>query len=549
MSRSELNCLVRQDLLFYEETKLTMSELFLDLIDEYCRVFTQSPEFQYILVPLSCHAEFILYLENPEEKTIYKDPYHHHYIDPHMKPSFYRFCQVHQVLPMCQKILDYPSARRLPVSLVIEEAKRQLIPSRYYPLMIECIEPSGLSFLLPMTTQERSLSVATHMLRYSQRFPLFIGNTFITNWLVQQGCAMDMLDKMWNNGFPLKFPVRIETLQQKLCPIHQEIVGWCFDKCRNHYPFETGVDHIIMNPSYQDPVHFPLISFSIQHGYRPSKTAFSILLKKTNMSAKDLVFKDYVIQQLKMGHFDVDVWSETTWQSDQDDVIQLIMTFCNQETLSYVVIHLCMNTMDILRADMDYWVLKLWDGFSPYMKFVHLIRFYKQGQIRSVDTRILNYLKKNTTKTMTPVPLPPFYQRHPETIIFRDNHHNKVEIPVYFSFLRSGLLLKVSTATGFKPPSNPDKNIIQLDFGLPNIFHDQKKVMNDWVMFSYFQTIPHHCSTEDVIELYHLSQYLIDDDCEKKSEQWLDHEYMTHYETHMKHDKKHECLLCSFWHR
>lgn len=550
MSRREMNTLISQDLSFYNQTKPDFSELFLNFIEEYSRIFTQSPEFQYILVPLPCHDEFQKFLENPDEKSIYDDHHHYHYIDPQMKPVFYRFCQVHQILSMCRKIQAYPSTRRLPTSLMIEEARRQQIPERYYHLLIECVEPSGLPFLLPMTTCHRSISIARLMLKFSQRFPLFIGNTFITNWLVQQGCDRNILDQMWNNGFPLKFPLQIETPQQQLCPIDEKIVEWCFQKCSNHYPFCTTVDHIIMNPSYKDTLHFPLISYSIQHGFIPSKTAFSVLLKKTNVATKDLVFKDYVIQQLKMRLFDVDIWAETAWQTNQDEMIQWMLTFCEQEVMSYVAIHLCMNTMDILHVDMDYWVLKLWEKFSRYMKFVHLVRFYKDKQIQTIDPRILQYLKQETTSMSDPISYPPFYERHPQVLVFTDNHGTKVEIPVYFSFLRSGLLLKISTGTGFKPPSNPDKNVIQLDLGLPNIFMNQKKVMNEWIMFSYFRHIPYHCSIEDVIELYHLSQYLVDEECEKQSEEWLDRQYMVQYETHMKHDKKHEeCLLCSFWYR
>lgn len=551
MSRRELNCLIHQDLLFYHQTKPQLSGLFLNFIEEYSRVFTQSPEFQYILVPLSCHEEFQKYLENPKEKTIYEDPHHYHYIDPQMKPAFYRFCQVHDILSMCRKIQAYPPTRRLPTSLMIEEARRQQIPERYYQLLIECVEPSGLPFLLPVSTGKKAISIAHLMLKFSQRFPLFIGNAFITNWLVQQGCGRGVLDQMWNNGFPLQFPLRIETPQQKLCPIDEKIVEWCFQKSGTEYPFSTSVDHIIMNPSYQDALHFPLVSYSIRYGFTPSKTAFSVLLKKTNVASKDLVFKDYVIQQLKMRNFDADIWAETAWHTNQDEMIEWMLTFCDQEVMSYVVIHLCMNTMDILHADMDYWVLKLWQNFSRYMKFVHLVRFYRDQQVRMVDPRILKHLRQDphSTTTTSPVSYPPFYERHPQMLVFTDNHGAQVEIPVYFSFLRSGLLLKISTATGFKPPSNPDKNVVQLDLGLPNIFHNQKKVMNDWIMFSYFHHIPHHCSTEDVIELYHLSQYLVDEECEKQSERWLDRQYMTHYETHMKHDKKQECLLCSFWHR
>jgi hypothetical protein len=452
---------------------------------------------------------------------------------------------------MCHNIQAYPSTRRLPTSLMIEEAQRNQIPERYYRLLIDCIEPSGLPFLLPMTTGQKSISIAQLMLKFSQRFPLFIGHTFITNWLVQQGCDLVMLEQMWNNGFPLKFPLRIETPQQKLCPIDEKIVAWCFQKCQNHYPFTTSLDHIIMNSSYQDDLHFPFVSYSIRHEFPPSKTAFSVLLKKTNVATKDLVFKDYVIQQLKMKNFYVDIWADTAWHTNQDELIGWMMTFCDQEIMSFVVIHLCMNTMDTLHADMDYWVLKLWGSFSRYMKFVHLVRFYRGQQVHMVDPRILNHLRQPSlaTATASPVLYPPFYERHPQTIVFTDNHGIKIEIPVYLSFLRSGLLHKISAATGFKPPSNPDKNVVQLELGLPDIFINQKQVMHDWVMFSYFYHIPHHCSTEDVIELYHLSQYLVDEECEKQSEKWLDRKYMTEYETHMKHDKKQECLLCSFWHR
>ena len=550
MSRRELNELISRDLLFYDETKPQMSGLFLNFIEEYCRIFTQSSEFQYILVPLACHEDFKNYMKNPTEKTIYEDRFHAHYIDPLMKTVFYRFCEIHQILSMCRKIQGYPSTRRLPVSLMIEEAKCQQLSSHYYELLIECIEPSGLSFLLPLTTGERSLLIAKWMLKYSQRFPLFIGNCFITNWLVQQGCDLDMLNKMWDIGFPLTFRVSIEDSHRKLYPIHEKIVEWCFQKCQNDYPFDTSIDHIIMNPSYQDTIHFPLVYYSIRNGYTPSKTAFSILLKKTNLSLKDLFFTDYVIQQLKGCHFDVDLWSDTAWQTNQDEVLQVMMTFGSQEMISYVVIHLCMNTMDIIHADMDYWVLRLWEPFSRYMKFVHLVRFFQEGQIKTIDNRILQYLKEEPYLHDKPsIMYPPFYEKHPQTLVFRDNHDHVVEIPVYFSFLRSGLLLKIYGSSGFKPPSNPDKNVIQLDFGLPNIFQNQKKVMQDWIMFSYFQQIPHHCSMEDVIELYHLSQYLVDEECEKQSEKWLDRQYMIHYQTHMKHDKKQECLLCSFWNR
>jgi hypothetical protein len=438
----------------------------------------------------------------------------------------------------------------LPVSLIIDEIKGNIAPRRYFPLLIQSVEPSGLSFLLPMTKHHDSISIAHLLLRYSQRFPLYIGKSFITNWLVLQGCPMEMLDAMWNNGFPMNFPLQIEEDNQRLCSIDEKIVEWCFNKCGDTYPFDTCVDLIIMNNSYNDERHFPLVHHSIRNGYIPSLTAFSTLLKKTNLSSKDLYFKDFATQKLKTDYFDVVIWAETAWQANQDEIIEIILTFCKQPVLTHLVIHLCMNMMDIIHADMDYWVLRLWGSFSRYMNFSHLVRFYKDGKIVNVDKRILEYIKKPAYQNSTPPVHPPFYEKHPQTIVFRDKLGNNVELPVYFSFLRSGLLSRIATPpTGFMPSSHPDKNTIKLDLGLPNIFNDQKKVMSDWIMYSYIREISYYSSIEEIIDLYHLSQYLLDEECEKKSEKWLDQQYMLHYQTHMKHDKKQECLLCSFWNR
>jgi len=205
-----------------------------------------------------------------------------------------------------------------------------------------------------------------------------------------------------------------------------------------------------------------------------------------------------------------------------------------------------MNMMDVIYADMDYWVLKFQHSYPRYLQFVHLVKFCKRREktIRNVDQRILNHLK--TPASPQPIyDYPPFYQKHEQLVVFHNENNEKVEIPVYFSFLNSGLLSRISTPNGFRP--NPNKDIIELDLGLPNLFRDQKKTMCDWVMCSYLRQVPPYCSIEDVVELYYLSQYLIDDMCEKRSRQWLENKYIQDFEIHMKHDKKQECLLCSFW--
>lgn len=550
--RQELNEWISQNFFFYNQTKLKFSIGFLEFLYEYASSFTQETDFQYIIVPNDCHDEFKSYLKNPNEQSVYNDARHHHYIDPHITPYLYKFCQIHQIIGMCQKIQNHPIHRLLPTSFVIEEFKKQCIPPDIFSILLECLEPSGLVFLLPSTHTQNAVRIAHLLLQNSQKFPLYINNVFITNWLVQQGCPLSMVKTMWDKGFPIKFPFKIEDHSQKLCSVSGEIVQFILEKS-NQYPFNLTIDQIINCSSYKDQDHFPIVYYCLKKGYSPSNTGFSILLKKTDLNDKDFYFLDYATQKLKNDEFDIDIWADIGWQENQDIFIQLIMTFCKQETQTYLLIHLCMNMMDILYIDMDYWVLWFFkSSFSRYLQFVHLVRFCKRGsnEVLYVDPRILEYIRQPTLKSNPQTILyPPLYEKQPQTIIFYDQDFNKVEIPVYFSFLRSGLLSRLVHPNGFKPSSNPDNNIIELMLGLPNIFRDQKKIMCDWVLVSYLKTIPTYFSIEDTIELYNLSQYLIDEECEKTCKQHLERHFMEEFEVHMKqhHNKKQECLLCSFW--
>jgi len=548
MTRQELNNLISKNIVFYNEVKNRMSGLFLSFVNEYCRILTQKYDFQYILVPNNCHDEFQLYLEK-KEKFIYQDPQHYHYIDPSINKPFFQFCQIHSILDMCYKIQSYPQHKPIPINLVIEEVKSQCIPTEMFHLLLDSFEPSCLPFVLPMTQKKDAIHTAKLLLKNSQKFPLYIDHVFITNWLVQQGCSLEMLNTMWNNGFPPKFPIRLEDNQQQLYSIDEKIIGLFFTKCTTQYPFHLPIDNVIMNSSYKEDVHFPIVYHSIKNGHSPSIAGFSVLLKKTDLTDKDLYFTDYVIQKLKNDEFDIDIWSEFGWQENQDRIIELIMTFCKQETQTFMVIHLCMNMMDIIYADMEYWVLKFQDLFPRYLQFIHLVKFCKRNEttIRNIDQRIINHLKPKDSMESPPINYPPFYERHEKMIIFHDQNDEKIEIPVYFSFLSSGLLSRISTPNGFRPSLNPNKEIIELDFGLPNLFRDQKKIMCDWIMYSYLKIVPPHCSIEDVVEMYYLSQYLIDNVCERKTKQWLEDKYIRDFEIHTKHDKKQECLLCSFW--
>lgn len=545
----ELDKAIREDVSFYHQTQKTFSPSFLCFIQEYSHIFIQTTEFHYLLVPIHLVFEFRTHLTNTSCQPIYEDLEHHHYVDPLMKPDFYRFCKIHQVISLFQKIQNID-----PSTLSIDAYKEELrhFTPPIFRLWVECVEPSELTQILPLTTGNEAVYTAQLMIQNAQKFPLYIGATSITNWLVQQGCPFSTLERM---KYPLRFPIHVHGPDMTLYKIEKDIIEWCFKRHDYYYPFDMSIDQIIMTPSYRDKDHFQYVYSSIRYGHYPTKTGFSVLLKKTDLRGKDLFFLDYIIQQLKNSQLDIETWTETGWQENQDKTIELVFEFGSHEILVFLVLYLCMNMIDVLYVDMDYWVLRLYDRFSYYMKFIHLVRFKtdRHETVRNIDKRIVEYIQNSSTD-LVPTPTlsahcPPFYQHHPQKLVvfFTETETEKIEIPVYLDYLNSGLINRILNPRGFKP-TNKDRNIVELH--IPDIFRDQEKIMYDWITYSYLQQIPSHCSVEDVLELFHLSQYLQDDPCEKKTEKWLDHRYMTEFETHLSRDHLYgECQLCDFWYR
>lgn len=544
--RQELDALIGQHLTHYKTLREQMTDLFFSFVEEYSAVFSQTDEMQYILVSCPLQRQFERFFKESKD-PVYQDDSHCHYVDPPLNNDLIRFCQTHLLHCMFETIQSYSSYVYLPAHILTYELQKQYIPMTLLHKIVECVEPQTLPLLLPLTHKENAIHIAQLMLSHPRiKFPFFVNNVFITNWLIQQECSFEMLENMWNHGYAVRFPVCFPD--QKLYRMDSNIIQWCFQKCGNHYPFDLHCDQMIMHPSYRDVEHFPLIFYSIRNGYFPSTTAFSVLLKKTNLKEKDPLFLDYVIQKLKKDEFDMDMWCDFAWQEEQDKTIELIMSFCTDATKTYLVIHLCMNVIDTLYANMDYWVLKFQASFSRYMKQIHLIRFMDHGKIRHVDPRIVEYVNHpQEVPSMLDISYPPMYERHPQTLYFYDQNANKIELPIYLSYLHSGLLSRIVDPQGFKRMEQ-EKDTIFLSMGLPEFFENPKKIMQRWLMVSYLQIIPLSCSIEEVIELFHLSQYLMDEECETRAINWLDKKYIQEFEQHSQHEQM-NCCLCRFWRR
>lgn len=535
---------IRQELLFYEQQERSMTPPFLSFVDEYCRVFIHAHDFQYIMVPSPLHIEFLSFTKKLVQ-PIYQDEQHFHYIDPPMRKSFLRFCSIHSILTFYQHV-HTSSQSFLPPSLVLEALND--IPTQVFPMVLECMDLPGLAFLLPHTQKERTVSVLRLLWRTKPaiQLPLLVENVFISNWLIQQECPFVLLEPILEK-YPVRFPVRVHYPDQILCPMEERLVEWCFRHCGTSYPFDTQPDLIVMNPHYEDATHFPMVSHSLRHGHGLSYTGFSVLMKKTDLRGKDLFFTDYCTQRLKQGDFDIHTWAEMSWYEDQNELVHMIMEFCDRETQLQTVIHLCMNMLDVVLVNMDYWVLRFKDFFPHYMKFIHMIRFKKNGELRAIDGRILDSVQGTRKILEKPTQYPPLYQSHPETIVFYNQHFEKIELPCYADYLSSDVIARIRDPCGFKPPLQND--VIELTTGLPDIFKDQKKVMQAWIMCSYLRQIPPDECTENVVELFHLSQYLMDTKTESIAREWLEEEYLRNFETHMdecRHEKS-TCVLCLFW--
>lgn len=535
--RQKLDKMISDDLLLYNQMKQEMSSAFLDFIQENCSIFIQSTDFKYIIIPQYLQQEFNPHVAQ-ETQPIYKDDKYNHYIDPIMKDPFLYFCKIHNALSLYETIKSHP------LLIPPETIMGKTIPPHLFKLVMNCVDPYQIHQLLPTTTRHDAVYITQIILKHFKKFPiLFIHNISISNWLVQQGCSLFMLEQL---KIPLTFPIQILLPNMTLSIIDKDIVEWCF-KETTRYPFDMPVDNIIMNPFYKDCDHFHYVYYSMRHGHFPSNTGFSILLKKTNLHNKDQFFMDHVIQRLKTDHFDIELWTEVGWQENQDNVIELVMDYCNYDIQKIMVIHLFMNMMDIIYADLDYWVLKLINKFSLFMKFIHLVRFKtdKCENIRHVDKRIVDHVHNPTITQPKSRTYPPFYKYHPQKIVFYTPLYEKKVIPVYLDYIKSGLIQRILNPNGFKQ-TNKDKNTIELH--IPDIFRNQEKILWDWVMYSYLQQIPPQCSVEDVVELYHLSQYLMDDQCEKQTLEWMDNQYMKEFEDHHLHVQE-ECLTCLFWNR
>lgn len=534
---TSLHPYIHQELLFYEQQYV--SPEFLNFVEEYSRIFTKTHDFQYIMVPVAIHHEFLQHVKKKSE-PIYQDDQHFHYIDPSMKKSFLRFCSIHRALTFYQHVQSSLHSF-LPPTIVIQNLDS--IPKEIFPMILECMDIPGLAYLLPHTQKQQAILIIRLLLKTKPtiKLPLCIGGVFISNWLIQQECPFDLLEKILEK-YPIRFPVRVHYPDHILCPMEEQLVEWCFRQCS--MPFDTALDLIIMNPHYQDAVHFPMVYHSLRHGHPLSTTGFSVLMKKTNLKGKDLFFIDYCIQTFKQGNFDIHTWTEMGWYEDQQETVHLMMTFCDSETRLQLVIHLCMNMMDVVHVDMDYWVLRFQYDYSHYMKFVHMVQFKKEGKVTSIDERIVDFVQGTRKILDLPTQYPPFYQQHPQTIVFYNQHFEKVQLPVYADYLSSDLIDRIRNPCGFKPPLH--KDIIELTTGLPDIFNNQKKVMTDWIMCCYLRHIsPEHC-IEEVVDLFHLSQYLMDEKTEQISREWLEEAYIREFETHMRHDKQ-TCTLCQFW--
>lgn len=546
MSTKLLRSHIRQELLFYEQQQRTMSPAFQSFVDEYCRIFTHANDFQYIMVPCPIHSEFLSYTKK-KVQPIYEDDQHFHYIDPPMKKSFLRFCSIQSIIAFYQ-YFHSSSESFLTPNIVLEVLND--IPNDVFQMVLECMDLPGLAFLLPHTQKTKAICILRVLLRTKTiiHLPLFVENVFISNWLIQQECPFALLEPILEK-YPIRFPVRVHYPDQVLCPIEERLVEWCFHHCSRSYPFDTQLDLIVMNPHYEDAIHFPIVYHSLRHRHELSYMGFSVLMKKTNLYGKDLFFTDYCAQRLKQGEFDIQTWLEMGWYEDQDELVHMIMAFCNRETQLQMVIHLCMSMMDVVLVNMDYWVLRFKDMFPHYMKFVHMIRFKKNGQLRSIDARILAFVQGTRKKILEkPTQYPPFYQQHPETIVFYNQHLEKVQLPVYADYLSSDVIARIRDPCGFKPPLQ--KDVIELTTGLPDMFQDQKKVMTEWIMCSYLRQISPTQCIDNVVELFHLSQYLMDGKTESIAREWLEEQYLQNFEEHMNqysHDNK-TCVLCLFWH-
>jgi len=558
-AKTKLCNIINEYMTFSKKFRPNLSVDFLKFIEDTSTLFTHFTEYQYILLPVHLKTQFEFYMLG-DEKPVYTSNKHYHYIDPIMKSEFIYFCMIATFTKLFNKITDYFENHKNEEWMPLDVVEQEILVGYFengkepdlFHSICNCMNSNDLSNILPYVKKKEAVFVVQTIFdRHNYKcIPNTIHNKPIVNWIIYQECSLDIVMTLDQHGKHIQLPLKFNHLNNFKNQSHIDILKWCLSRS-NVYPLDVSIDHLIMN----NVIVFEVISLLIKNNFHPSRTTFGILLKKmdfNNMNEYDNnFFTNYTIKRLKDDDVCIEMWVETSWHYNQDHVIDLILNHGKEYLCQYMVTHICCNLLDIILANVDYWVLRFYRKYYICKNYIKIIRFStNMVNVCQVDERIIAYIfEKDIKKQQELIEYPPFYEPHKEMIVFRDQNDQEIQIPVYFQYLRSNLLKMMASPNGFREKKEINDGVFILEMGLPDLFRDQKKTVCQWVSHCYTQQITFIEHYIDIIELYYLCRYLLDDVGSQCALEWLDKCYIDNFETHLLNQCIDGCALCASWRR
>lgn len=362
------------------------------------------------------------------------------------------------------------------------------------------------------------------------------------------------------------------TTPLKYMQYNPRIIAWILLRYPQlGYPF---VDFNINNLCHLDWIGtLPHIAVLVLNGqYHPDDDAISSLLRNADIIPQTTpgsikcrrLLLDYIKESLTTNRNKLS--SMVFWCSAEygpsDELMEIVASHLKNQTFA---LNIALLFLEItwryppptpLRLNIDYWVLYFheqgyYEKTTKACIKAHMRNYkIKWGQEYPVDARIINRL-------FLPDTLSSCNRYGVADRVFPNfgdiSNINVLEIRgcstpfyVYLEHLvgKSELFQNMVNQKAFRPPPGLDKGILKMEFDIPEDIQNVHKSIVTWISHCYTGLIPFDMSVDDVVDLYSLASYLMDDDCLEHCIKWLSQEFLINFRNHM--DCK-ECYVCTSW--
>lgn len=394
----------------------------------------------------------------------------------------------------------------------------------------------------------------------------------LANAVALLGASLPELQNVIDHGYQLQFPVALPFMwrhiyagnYRRLCG---DVVSFIIQQAGDTYPFDKTIDELVedIDEFTEDIDKHLCIVYPLAYSgkYPLSKPAFLMLAgygvsQEDNVNEQEFLswlqksLKDYTITP-----DDVDALTDT-WGNDSFfsyDGVKLLVENLEEDVKTAVISALldaaANSAGDVSLFQFDMIMLYLFANSllpSKPRSFWESLEFAHDEHL---DVRIMNYIcqvnmgQPNTLATSLPI-----FSKAPDLVVqFSDQERAHVYSESVTK--RSPVLNVLVEGRGFKQVTTScgTQKLLVLQTGLPESIANPEQTINVWITFCYTGAIKPRATTEDIIDLKTLADYLQDQDCVDTCNTWLEHQYMSKEEHYANGCGEHTqaCGVCTRW--